>query len=171
MVAMLHPAQYAAAIVMGGYFRPEFGPYYRPYPSSSALARRYDLVALSKNRPPPRSDLAGDIARRSRFLRFECGVPQGSEAAVGSGRHRPPARRTPDQPLEGSPAGEPRLARRQRRGVQAVALTIDIAHSGHPSGVVEDSASRFNGRTRRSRHNRRVVMSVGCPTSRLPSAS
>ncbi len=53
MVALLHPAQYAAAIVMGGYFRPEFGPYYRPYPSGSPLATRYDLVALSKKRPPP----------------------------------------------------------------------------------------------------------------------
>lgn len=53
MVAMLHPAQYAAAIVMGGYFRPEFGPFYEAYPPSSRLAARYDLVALSKGKPPP----------------------------------------------------------------------------------------------------------------------
>jgi len=53
MVAMLHPAQYAAAIVMGGYFRPEFGAFYVPYPSRSPLAARYDLVALSRKRPPP----------------------------------------------------------------------------------------------------------------------
>jgi hypothetical protein len=53
MVAMLHPAQYAAAIVMGGYFRPEFGPFYVPYPSGSQLAARYDLVALSRRKPPP----------------------------------------------------------------------------------------------------------------------
>jgi len=50
--AMVHPAQYSAAIVLGGYFRPEFGPYYRPYSSTSPLASRYDLVALSKRRPP-----------------------------------------------------------------------------------------------------------------------
>ncbi len=53
MVAMLHPAQYAAAIVMGGYFRPEFGPFYDPFPPGSRLAARYDLVALSKRAPPP----------------------------------------------------------------------------------------------------------------------
>jgi enterochelin esterase-like enzyme len=53
MVAMLHPAQYAAAIVMSGYFRPEFGAFYDAYPSGSRLAARYDLVALSRRQPPP----------------------------------------------------------------------------------------------------------------------
>jgi len=53
MVAMLHPAQYAAAIGMGGYFRPEFGPFYYPYPPGGRLADRYDLVALSRRNPPP----------------------------------------------------------------------------------------------------------------------
>lgn len=53
MVAMLHPAQYAAAIVMGGYFRPEFGPLYDAFPPASRLAARYDLVALAKRAPPP----------------------------------------------------------------------------------------------------------------------
>jgi len=53
MVTMLHPAQYSAAIVMGGYFRPEFGPYYYPYPAGSRLATRYDLVALTRRGPPP----------------------------------------------------------------------------------------------------------------------
>ena len=53
MVAMLHPAQFAAAIVMGGYFRPDFGPFYSPYPAGSRIANRYDLVALAKRKPPP----------------------------------------------------------------------------------------------------------------------
>ncbi len=53
MVTMLHPAQYAAAIVMGGYFRPEFSPLYEPYPPGSRLAARYDLVALAQRSPPP----------------------------------------------------------------------------------------------------------------------
>jgi hypothetical protein len=53
MATMLHPAQYAAAIVLGGYFRPDFGPVYDPYPSGSALAARYDLVALIRRSPPP----------------------------------------------------------------------------------------------------------------------
>jgi len=53
MVAMLHPAQYGAAIVMSGYFRPEFGPFYDAFPPGSPLAARYDLVALAKRAPPP----------------------------------------------------------------------------------------------------------------------
>jgi Putative esterase len=53
MATMLHPAQYSAAIVLGGYFRPEFGPFYEPYPPNSPLTRRYDLVALARRRPPP----------------------------------------------------------------------------------------------------------------------
>lgn len=53
MTTMLNPAQYSAAIVLGGYFRPEFGPFYQPYPPGGPLARRYDLVALAKRGPPP----------------------------------------------------------------------------------------------------------------------
>lgn len=53
LAGMLHPAQYGGVINMGGYFRPEFGPFYRPYPPHSALAARYDLVALARRRPPP----------------------------------------------------------------------------------------------------------------------
>ena len=53
MVTMLHPAQYSAAIVMGVYFRPLFGEFYQAYPSESALAKRYDLVALAERAPPP----------------------------------------------------------------------------------------------------------------------
>jgi hypothetical protein len=53
MAGMLHPAQYGAVINMGGYYRPEFGPYYLPYPPHSPLATRYDLVTLSRRAPPP----------------------------------------------------------------------------------------------------------------------
>jgi enterochelin esterase-like enzyme len=53
MVTTLHPAQYSAAIVMGGYFRPNFGPFYQPYPPGSALARRYDLLALARRGTTP----------------------------------------------------------------------------------------------------------------------
>jgi len=52
MLTMLHPAQYAAAIAFGGYFRPDFGPYYEPYPPNSRLEARYDLVALASRAPP-----------------------------------------------------------------------------------------------------------------------
>jgi enterochelin esterase-like enzyme len=53
MVAMLHPAQYGGAVVLGGYFRPQFGPSYEPYAPRSGLAERYDLVALTKRSPAP----------------------------------------------------------------------------------------------------------------------
>jgi enterochelin esterase-like enzyme len=45
MTTLLHPEQYGAAIVFGGYFRPDFTAGYRPYPISSPLASRYDLGA------------------------------------------------------------------------------------------------------------------------------
>jgi enterochelin esterase-like enzyme len=53
MATMLHPAQYAAGIVMGGYFHPEFSTFYDPYPPRSRLTARYDLVGLAKRDPPP----------------------------------------------------------------------------------------------------------------------
>ena len=53
MATMLHPAQYSAALILGGYFRPEFGPFYDPYPPGSPLTSKYDLVALAGKAPPP----------------------------------------------------------------------------------------------------------------------
>jgi len=53
VVAMHHPAQFAAAVVLGGYFRPLFGPLYRPFAPGSAAAAPYDLVRLARADPPP----------------------------------------------------------------------------------------------------------------------
>ena len=53
MAAMLQPAQYSAAIILGGYFHPDFGPVYYPYPPNSKVPDRYDLVALTQRNPPP----------------------------------------------------------------------------------------------------------------------
>jgi enterochelin esterase-like enzyme len=53
MATMLHPAQYGAAIVMGGYFRPELSPFYQPYSHGSPWATHYDLVARARRSPPP----------------------------------------------------------------------------------------------------------------------
>jgi S-formylglutathione hydrolase FrmB len=53
MVTMLHPDRFSAAIVMGGYFRPQFGPLFRPYPPQSSLSSRYDLVGLARRASPP----------------------------------------------------------------------------------------------------------------------
>jgi hypothetical protein len=53
MAPMLNPRQYAAGIVMGGYFEPDFTANYRPFEPDSGLAHRYDLIALAHDHPPP----------------------------------------------------------------------------------------------------------------------
>src|SRR5262249_29458105 len=53
MATMLHPEQYAAAVVLGGYFRPEFSRNYRPFSTDSAEGRHYDLIALAEHHAPP----------------------------------------------------------------------------------------------------------------------
>ena len=53
MATTLHPAQYGAGVVLGGYFRPEFGPFYEPFSTTSPLGRHYDLPAVAAHRPPP----------------------------------------------------------------------------------------------------------------------
>jgi hypothetical protein len=50
---ILHPAQYGAGIVLGGYFRPDFGPFYEPFTPASASGRRYDLARQVAHHPPP----------------------------------------------------------------------------------------------------------------------
>jgi enterochelin esterase-like enzyme len=50
---VLHPAQYGAAIVLGGYFRPDFGPFYEPFTPTSPQGRRYDLARVAAHHPPP----------------------------------------------------------------------------------------------------------------------
>lgn len=53
MSTVLHPAQYGAGIILGGYFRPEFGPFYEPFLPTSAAGRRYDLSRVVAHHPPP----------------------------------------------------------------------------------------------------------------------
>ena len=53
MATILHPAQYGAGVVLGGYFRPEFGPFYEPFSATSPLGRYYDLTRVVAHRPPP----------------------------------------------------------------------------------------------------------------------
>lgn len=53
MATILHPAQYGSGIVLAGYFRPDFGPFYEPFPADSALGRRYDLPRTVASHPPP----------------------------------------------------------------------------------------------------------------------
>jgi enterochelin esterase-like enzyme len=53
MATMLHPAQYAAGIVMSGYFAPEFSANYKPFTATSTEGLRYDLITLAGQHPPP----------------------------------------------------------------------------------------------------------------------
>ncbi|MBA8795856.1 S-formylglutathione hydrolase FrmB [Friedmanniella endophytica] len=53
MAAMRHPGTYSAAIVMAGYYKPWFGPYYRPFEPNSPLGRSYDLLTMARKSPPP----------------------------------------------------------------------------------------------------------------------
>lgn len=53
MAPMLHPHQYGAGIVLGGYFHPLFGHTYQPFGPHSKLGRRYNLVVLAHRDPPP----------------------------------------------------------------------------------------------------------------------
>ncbi|TXR55829.1 alpha/beta hydrolase [Quadrisphaera setariae] len=51
-LTMLHPQQYGAGIVMGGYFRYEPGSGYVPFPKNSPEAQAHDLVAVAAKNPP-----------------------------------------------------------------------------------------------------------------------
>ncbi len=53
MATMLHPARYAAGIIMGGYFAPDFSASYKPFSATSSQAKRYNLIALAGHHPPP----------------------------------------------------------------------------------------------------------------------
>jgi enterochelin esterase-like enzyme len=95
MAALRHPAQYGVAIVMGGYFAPDFSQGYRPLLRGSAMARGYDLVRRERTARPPvavwlvtsRTDKLS-YPSSSRFLR--AAVPPTSVHAIvlADGGHR-----------------------------------------------------------------------------------
>jgi enterochelin esterase-like enzyme len=53
MATIHNPAQYSAAIVLGGYFRPDFGPFYVPFAPKSPRGRYYELPRYVAHNPPP----------------------------------------------------------------------------------------------------------------------
>ena len=53
MATMLHPDRYAAGIVMGGYFQPQFSKSFTPFTASGPLGHRYDLLARARTSAPP----------------------------------------------------------------------------------------------------------------------
>ncbi|WP_374970364.1 alpha/beta hydrolase [Terrabacter sp. BE26] len=50
-LTMRHPDVFGAAVVLLGYFRPDFTPAYDPLTPESG--RGYDLIAMARNDPPP----------------------------------------------------------------------------------------------------------------------
>ena len=50
---MLHPDRYAAAVIFGGYFNPQFSGSYQPIAPGSIALDRYDLAGLARRAPPP----------------------------------------------------------------------------------------------------------------------
>lgn len=53
LLGVRHPDVFAASIVLGGYFRPDFSRAYDPIVPGSAAARGYDLVHTARTSPPP----------------------------------------------------------------------------------------------------------------------
>lgn len=53
MLSMRHPGTFGGAVVLQGYFRPEFEEPVRGFTPGSAEYRKYDLVALARRNPPP----------------------------------------------------------------------------------------------------------------------
>lgn len=53
VAAVRHPQTYAAAIVLGGYLRPELSAHYGPTVGGRPAAQAYDLVAAVAADPPP----------------------------------------------------------------------------------------------------------------------
>lgn len=51
-MSVLHPQQYGAGIVMGGYFRYDPSSGYQPFAQGSPQAQAHDLVAVAKDHPP-----------------------------------------------------------------------------------------------------------------------
>ena len=50
-LTMRHPDVFGGAVVLEGYFRPDFSPAYDPL--SPAALKGYDLIRLARHRPPP----------------------------------------------------------------------------------------------------------------------
>jgi hypothetical protein len=84
MATMLHPEQYGAGIVMGGYFAPEFSAGYVPFGPRSAAFHRYDLVSLARNAVGAG---AGAVARRAPAQPVDGGAATGPDV-VGHERLR-----------------------------------------------------------------------------------
>lgn len=94
VLSMRHPDIFGAAIVMQGYFRPEFEAGYRPF--STAQLRAYDLTRVASADPPPlamwilasRED-RGSYPTTARFLRAARRPLAITSVILAVGGHRP----------------------------------------------------------------------------------
>jgi S-formylglutathione hydrolase FrmB len=53
LLGLRHPDVFAASIVIGGYFRPDFSRSYDPLTPGSPASRGYDLIRIARTNPPP----------------------------------------------------------------------------------------------------------------------
>ena len=114
MATVLHPAQYGAGIVLGGYFRPEFGPFYEPFTATSPLGRYYDLPRVAAHRPPPVSLWVETSHADPLSYTSSASVPARHPGPDGRARRGPAERRPPGLGLDRPAPGRVAVARLQR---------------------------------------------------------
>ena len=171
MAAVLHPAQYGAGIVFGGYYRPDFGPYYEPFAPDSPQGRRYDLVRAVQQGAPPvslwvQTSHADQLSYSSSAAFLGAVRPPTAVHAVvlRNAGHRlsvwvdllPEALRWLGQNVQGFEPGSP--------GTLAAALPDGGAHQQPPLGAIRTTAggrpraghARSVGGRKRSGGRRRV---------------
>jgi enterochelin esterase-like enzyme len=73
MAALLHPDRYGISMVFAGYFSPQFEDNYVPFDPSSTQARRYDLLQLVRQAPPPVAMWI--LASRSDTMSYQSSAP------------------------------------------------------------------------------------------------
>ena len=102
-LAMRHPDVFGAAVVLLGYFRPDFSAAYDPL-STDGL-RNYDLVALARNGAAARGDVGADLPGGPAVVPDDVEVPQ----------RRPAARSTSPPPSSPTAATATRCSPRTSR--------------------------------------------------------
>ena len=108
-IAMRHPDVFGAAIVMQGYFHPDFSATYDPLSKSSR--RGYDLVHLAQTATSRHRDVGAHLSAGLPLLSLDLEVPQRGQAPAQRDGHRAASRWAPVRRLGTLRSGCPDLAR------------------------------------------------------------